>query len=67
MKEHQFEQLALLARMRNSKAKQAAKYYLCNGGKQREAAQAYGITQTTVSQAIKRIRIAQAQALRAAR
>ena len=67
MKDHQFEQLALLARMRNSKAKQAAKQYLCNGGKQAEAAQAYGISQSTVSQAIYRIRRAQAQAIRAAR
>jgi DNA-binding transcriptional regulator LsrR (DeoR family) len=67
MKEHQFHQLALLARMRNSKAKQAAQEYLCNGGKQQEIADRLGITQVTVSQAVKRIRLAQAQAIRVSR
>ena len=67
MTNHQFEQLALLARMRNSKAKQAAREYLCNGGKQKDIAQALGITQATVSNAIKRIRLAQAQAIRVMR
>lgn len=64
MREHQFNQLALLARMRNSKAKQAAKLYLCEGGKQQDIADSLGITQVTVSQAVKRIRLAQIQAIR---
>jgi DNA-binding transcriptional regulator LsrR (DeoR family) len=67
MQAFRFEQLALLARMRNSKAKQAAHEYLVNGGKQSDIAAKLGIKQATVSQAVTRIRLAQAQALRAAR
>jgi DNA-directed RNA polymerase specialized sigma24 family protein len=67
MSETKFHQLALLARLRNSKAKQAAMIYLCKGGKQAEIAQQLGIAQSTVSQAVHRIRMAQAQAFRAAR
>jgi DNA-binding transcriptional regulator LsrR (DeoR family) len=67
MQPYRFEQLALLARMRNSKAKQAAYAYIVQGGKQADIAASLGIAQATVSQAVKRIRLAQAQALRAAR
>jgi DNA-binding transcriptional regulator LsrR (DeoR family) len=67
MQPYRFEQLALLARMRNSKAKQAAYQYIVQGGKQADIAASLGINQATVSQAVKRIRLAQAQALRAAR
>jgi DNA-binding transcriptional regulator LsrR (DeoR family) len=67
MNETKFHQLALLAKMRNSKAKQAAMLYLCRGGTQAGIAEQLGITQSTVSQAIHRIRMAQAQAIRAAR
>lgn len=67
MNETKFHQLALLAKMRNSKAKQAAFLCLVKGYQQQAAATATGITQPTVSQAINRLRQAQAAAFRAAR
>jgi predicted DNA-binding protein (UPF0251 family) len=64
MTKQQFAQLALLARMRGSKAQEAARLVLCEGLKQTEAAAKVGINQPTVSQAIRRLRLAQAQAFR---
>lgn len=64
MTRQQFAQLALLARLRSSRAQEGARLVLCEGLKQVEAAQALGITQTTISQTIKRLRLAQAQAIR---
>ena len=52
MKDQQFETLANLARMRESKAKQAAKRYMLNGERQTAIAADLGISQPTISRAV---------------
>lgn len=64
MTKSQFEALADLTGLRDSRAKQGAYLVLCQQAKQVTAALAVGASQQTVSKAVRRIREAKRLALR---
>lgn len=67
MPAHVFDALASLTRMRQSKARAAARLAMVDGLTQCEAAAQLGIAQQTVSAAVMRLWLTKADAIRATR
>lgn len=65
--DHIFDSLARLTRMRDSKARAAARLVLVQGLTQKAAAQQLGLAQQTVSAACMRLWLVRADAIRASR
>lgn len=62
--EHVFDALARLTRMRDSKARAAARLVMVDGRTQAQAAAELGLSQQTVSAACVRLRLVRADAMR---